>query len=104
MKQLATWTAFFVVDKWGRRKLMIFSETFLFLSLLAVGTFLHFKEGQNNEELEKFSWVLLLCFIVYIIAYSFGVGPLPWVIMGEIVAPEVKGNQEITRTVPTVIC
>jgi len=87
----ATLVAFFLVDKAGRRILMMFSEACLAITLGILGTFLYLKDELGYTSLENYSWFTLACLIVFIATYSFGVGPIPWVVIGEIVAPEAKG-------------
>ena len=47
---------------------------------------------QNNpEEAASISFLPLACMCLFIAAFSLGFGPIPWLMMSELFAPEVKG-------------
>jgi MFS family permease len=61
------------------------------LSLLTLGAYFLLKE-QLHRDVSAVSWLPLLCLVVYIGAYCLGIGPLPWVVMSEVLPPNVKGS------------
>jgi MFS family permease len=61
------------------------------VSLLALGTYFLLKE-QLQQDVGAISWLPLMCLIVYIGAYCLGIGPLPWIVMSEVLPPNVKGS------------
>jgi MFS family permease len=61
------------------------------LSLLTLGVYFLLKE-QLERDVSAISWLPLLCLVVYISAYCLGIGPLPWVVMSEVLPPNVKGS------------
>jgi hypothetical protein len=44
----------------------------------------------NPAEALKISFLPVASLSIYIMAFSIGFGPIPWVMMSEIFAPEVK--------------
>jgi hypothetical protein len=59
------------------------------LSLLALGLYFLLKE-QLQRDVSAIDWLPLLCLIVYISTYCVGIGPLPWVVMSEVLPANGK--------------
>merc|ERR1712196_236982 len=80
---MGTGVSVLLMDRAGRRSLLLVSLTGLTLSaaLLAVFFLNHKQPG----------WLALVSLICYIIAFSLGLGPIPWLIMGEIFPSHVRG-------------
>jgi len=77
-----------IVDRAGRRILLIWSELGMAVSLLALS--LHFTMQNNGVELLWAGPIPLVALNVYIVAFSVGFGPLPWLIMAELLSTEAK--------------
>jgi MFS family permease len=78
----------FIVDRVGRRILLIISGMGMAVSLLAmVFRFLTLNEG---IEIKHMGWLPLISINLYIVAFSIGFGPLPWFIMPELLSNEAK--------------
>lgn len=73
-----------------RRVLLLVSCSFGTLSLLALGLYFLLKE-QLQRDVSAIGWLPLVCLIVYISTYCLGIGPLPWVVMSEVLPPNAKG-------------
>lgn len=43
------------------------------------------------ELVEQLSWLPLVSFMIYVIAFSLGWGPIPWLFMGEALPAKVRG-------------
>ncbi|XP_057340466.1 facilitated trehalose transporter Tret1-like isoform X1 [Microplitis mediator] len=78
-----------VVDRLGRRILLIISGTGSALSLGAIGLFFYLKDAAKSD-VSGIGWLPLTSMIIYMSTYSVGLGPLPWTIMGEMFSPEIK--------------
>lgn len=94
--------AAFFVDKTGRRFLLLFSEAVMVLSLVALGIFFFLHSGispSNTVPLPGpnvpvspiLAWLPLTSLSIYILAYSIGLGPVGYLLMGEILPLKVKG-------------
>ncbi|KAK3853862.1 hypothetical protein Pcinc_039620 [Petrolisthes cinctipes] len=112
---LATLVANALIDKLGRKILIYISSGLMVVSLLSLGTFFHLKEqveaaardtaADNStvvavnsttvdtgaELVEQLSWLPLVSFMIYVIAFSLGWGPIPWLFMGEALPAKVRG-------------
>lgn len=86
---VAVFASTIVVDRLGRRILLLSSIICLFLTMFALGVYFYLQ--QINISVDSINWLPLLSLCVFNIMFSFGFGPLPWMMMGEIFAPEVKG-------------
>ncbi|CAJ1942549.1 unnamed protein product [Sphenostylis stenocarpa] len=90
---LATGIATWLVDKSGRRLLLIISSSVMTISLVIVSTAFYL-EGVVSEDSQLFSILGILSvvgLVVMVIGFSLGLGPIPWLIMSEILPVNIKG-------------
>lgn len=82
-----------LMDKAGRRLLLMVSSGGMGICLFLCGLSFYLKSHfSGTSQLETFFSVLALTsLLVYIIAFSLGIGPIPWIIMSEILPSNVKG-------------
>lgn len=78
-----------VVDKLGRRILLLASIVVMFLMTLLLGVY--FYCITYTTAFDDIKWFALIPLCVFLILFSLGFGPIPWMMMPEIFAPEVKG-------------
>ncbi|XP_050463966.1 facilitated trehalose transporter Tret1 isoform X2 [Cataglyphis hispanica] len=78
-----------VVDKLGRRILLLASIVVMFLMTLILG--IYFYCINHTTAFDNLKWFAIIPLCVFLIMFSFGFGPIPWMMMPEIFAPEVKG-------------
>jgi hypothetical protein len=111
---LATIFGSLVIDKLGRKILLLISGVGHVLSLGVMGIYYitHKSENKANmtttvastisstmssttTELPKSSselgWLPVVCLVVFVIAFSIGYGPIPWMIVGEITPSSALG-------------
>ena len=87
---VSTALAAVLIDRLGRRILLIASALIMIISLYGLG--LYFWIQKTHPDLAKtISFLPLSSLCLYIFAFSIGFGPIPWLMMSEIFAPEVKG-------------
>lgn len=91
LQVLATLVSAVIVDKAGRKVLLILSSSVMSLSLVAFGLYYQLKPNQPDDD-GYLSWLSLTSMIVYIIAFSIGVGPIPWVSMGELLPNRARAK------------
>jgi MFS family permease len=77
----ATLVALPLVDRWGRRPLLLASLAGMALGLALFGVTLTIAGGGA---------VSLVWLVVYIVAFELGIGPLFWVLIAEIFRPDAK--------------
>jgi sugar porter (SP) family MFS transporter len=77
-----TIVAMFIVDKWGRKKLMIFGSTGLAITYILLGSAFYF----------QMKGIAVLTLVVIAIAvYAMSLAPVTWVILSEIFPNRVRG-------------
>jgi len=73
-------------DRIGRRPLLIASCILMSLSIFSLGLGIYIQSDENSDDvLNRLKWVKLISFTVYICAFSFGLGPISWLLMAELV-------------------
>ncbi len=104
---IATGISVLVVEKFGRKILLILSGAFMAVSITALGVYFYFDAHVecddtnldtcdpddgiiSKEDLDSLGILPLISLIVYIIAFSIGFGPLPWMMNGEFFSTESK--------------
>lgn len=90
MQVIAVFVSTLVVDKLGRRLLLIVSISAMCITTLILGVYFHLKIHKFSIA-DDIGWLPLVAVCLYIILFSLGFGPIPWMMMGEIFAPQVKG-------------
>ena len=83
---LFTALAVVILDKLGRRPLLITGTIGCIVSLMALGVFFDSHSLQQNV-----SWMALVCLIVYIASFAVGLGPVFWLMISEIFPLRVRG-------------
>lgn len=99
-------TSIILVDKVGRKFLLISSSFVMASSLIALGIFFYLKnvvyKGEGDallNNLPQLKWLPFISLICYVIAYSVGMGPVPWLLTMELLNPVGKG---ITTSIVTM--
>ncbi|XP_076636017.1 facilitated trehalose transporter Tret1 [Colletes latitarsis] len=77
-----------IVDRAGRKPLLMISSGLMSFSLIALGYY--FKQKDGGSDVSSLGWLPLTSLIVFMIAFSVGVGPVPWMLMGELFSTETK--------------
>ncbi|XP_046738445.1 facilitated trehalose transporter Tret1-like [Diprion similis] len=88
VQTLMSCVAAIIVDRVGRRVLLISSSSILALCLFLLG--LYFK-----LDLSDMGWLPLVSLTTFMIAFALGYGPIPWMMMGELFPPETKGTASV---------
>lgn len=83
---VATVIGSFLVDRLGRRILLILSGAGHAISLIMFGFYNHQSEATRAD----ISWLALLSLIIFISSFSIGFGPIPWMMVPELSGPQVR--------------
>ncbi len=86
---LSTFFSGIVVDRLGRKILLFVSGVDITICLITLGYYFWLQE-HNISAASAIKWLPLISVIVYIIGYGMGFGPVPWVLLGELLGPEIK--------------
>lgn len=88
--QVATCTvSVLLVDRVGRKPLLILSALGVGLMNGTVGTFFFFQDYQKAN-VSSVDWIPMAALIVYIVCYAIGLSTVPYVIIGEMFPTNVK--------------
>lgn len=80
---LFTFVALFLVDRAGRRPLLILGLAVQFVALVTTGWFFHTGQGGT---------LLLSAILVFIAAFAMALGPIPWIVCSEIFPTRIRGR------------
>lgn len=89
---LSTILAIFLVDRLGRRPLLLFGTTGCMLTLLATGII--FLVGAKHLGL-----LLLVVILLYIVSFAIGLGPVYWLLASEVFPTRLRGTGSSISTV-----
>ncbi|XP_064471394.1 facilitated trehalose transporter Tret1-like [Ornithodoros turicata] len=80
-----------LTDRLGRKALMLISTLVSCVSLIVMGLFYHLKEIHGHSFVTSYGWLPLAALCLFMFGYSVGLGPLPWLLMGEMLPLRIKG-------------
>lgn len=88
----ATFVASLIVDKLGRKILLLGSAFFMAVSVALLGIYftLSNRELVDKDTVNTLSFLPVLSLCVFMVAFSLGFGPIPWMISAEVFPAEVK--------------
>lgn len=93
---IATFVATLLIDRLGRKALLYISSSVMVVSLSLLGTFFFYKN--TGMDMSQYSIVPLICLMGYVTAFSLGFGPIPWLMMGEILPGKIRGSAASVAT------
>lgn len=80
-----------VIDKAGRRILLIVSGIVMTLSLAVTGAYFYIL-NESNLDLDHLSWIPLTSLIIFMIGYSIGFATIPFILMGELLPAQYRNT------------
>lgn len=86
---LATYASTLLVDRAGRRILLLISDAIMALCLGSLGYYFYLRE--SGKDVSNIGLLPLLSVVVFIIVFSIGFGPIPWMMTGELFSSQIKG-------------
>ncbi|XP_044261142.1 facilitated trehalose transporter Tret1-like isoform X2 [Tribolium madens] len=86
---LSAYISLLVIEKANRKFYLMLSSVGMLLFLTALGMYFHLKS--LNVDIGHLSFIPIGSAVMFMISFSFGYGPIPWLLMGELFAPEIKG-------------
>jgi len=87
---VSTFIAAILIDKLGRKVLLYISAVSMILSLGVLGAYFFLKDA-TSVDVSFLGYLPLASFIVYVLGFSLGFGPIPWLMMGEILPAKIRG-------------
>ncbi|XP_074029120.1 trehalose transporter 1-like protein isoform X1 [Leptinotarsa decemlineata] len=86
---LASFGGPLMVDRKGRKFLLICSATGMIVSLSVLGSYFYLKD-ETDVSVKNISWLPILCLVIYTVTFNIGFGPLPYTITSEILPSNIK--------------
>lgn len=86
----STFVATALIDRLGRKILLYTSSVCMVITLASLGIFFYLKK--SGIDVDDFGWVPLASLVIYVIGFSLGFGPIPWLMMGEILPAKIRGS------------
>ncbi|CAB0012699.1 unnamed protein product [Nesidiocoris tenuis] len=80
----ASYLSSLIVDRSGRKLLLLISYFMMGTSLFILGAYTYYKP-------EGLSWVPIACLCTHVVTYALGAGPVPYVVISETLRPKIKG-------------
>lgn len=77
MQVVATFVASLVVDRLGRRVLLLISDSVMALCTLLLGIYF-FMQSKDETSVASLGWLPVVALCVFIVTFSLGFGPVPW--------------------------
>ncbi|KAF4532913.1 hypothetical protein B566_EDAN001517 [Ephemera danica] len=84
-----TYAATILVDKAGRRILLMLSSSVMALCLAVLGV--HFYLLETGVDVSNLGLIPLASVVLFIVMFSLGFGPIPWTMLGELFPGHIKG-------------
>lgn len=79
----------FFVDNTGRKGLLLVSAAGMMVCLIAMGVYFFFDE---QGAATTYGWLPITSLVGFILFYCVGFGPLPFTVLSEMFAPEIKSS------------
>lgn len=79
-----------LVDKFGRKLLFLISGVGMLISESLLGMYFYMMDNGNN--VDDIYWLPIFSLLLYIGLYNIGFGPLPWVILAEVLPNNIKNK------------
>lgn len=87
---VVTFVSTIVVDRLGRRPLLLLSDFFMAICTTLLGLYFFLKDGLKYD-VSSISWLPVLSVCTFIVMFSLGFGPIPWMFMSEIFPRQISG-------------
>ncbi|CAH1111080.1 unnamed protein product [Psylliodes chrysocephalus] len=78
-----------VVDKLGRRPLLLTSTMSCAIALFLLGFYFHLQQ-MESAVVDSLTWLPISCVLLYIIGYGFGLGPIPPTLSSELFPNDLR--------------
>lgn len=87
---VVTFVSTIVVDRLGRRPLLLLSDFFMAICTTLLGLYFFLKDGLHHD-VSSISWLPVLSVCTFLVMFSLGFGPIPWMFMSEIFPRQITG-------------
>lgn len=88
---VSTFLATLVIDRLGRKVLLYISSCVMVVTLVILSAYFFVKKN-TDISVEGYGWIPLASLVIYVLGFSLGFGPIPWLMMGEILPSKIRGS------------
>ncbi|XP_022231814.2 facilitated trehalose transporter Tret1-2 homolog [Drosophila obscura] len=85
----STLVAVAIIDKAGRRILLLISGVFMAITTCLMGVYFQMSES-NPDSVIGLGWLPIVSICIFIVFFSIGFGPVPWLVMAELFSEDIK--------------
>ena len=79
-----------LIERLGRRFLLVVSGFLIFVFMGILGAYFYIK-AHDEALAEQIGWLPLFALVMFLMSFSIGVGPIPYVMAFEMIPSKVKG-------------
>ncbi|CAH2058418.1 unnamed protein product, partial [Iphiclides podalirius] len=110
---LASCLSGLLIDTVGRLPLLIVSSVLMSMALAGFGSYAYYEEVHRNQRIQSVmfhqtagqnDWIPLLCVLVFTIAFSLGMSPISWLLIGELFPLEYRAFGSAMATAFSYLC
>lgn len=87
---VSTFLATAIIDRLGRKMLLYMSSVSMIITLLTLGAYFYVKD--SGIDVQDYGWLPLASLVIYVLGFSVGFGPIPWLMLGEILPSRIRGT------------
>ncbi|KAM3967504.1 trehalose transporter BmTRET1 [Aphomia sociella] len=93
---VSTFIATALIDRLGRKILLYISSTSMIITLITLGSYCYLKV--TGVDVSAYGWLPLACLVIYVLGFSIGFGPIPWLMLGEILPSKIRSTAAALAT------
>ncbi|XP_018576207.1 facilitated trehalose transporter Tret1-like isoform X2 [Anoplophora glabripennis] len=86
---VVSYISILIIEKANRKFYLMMSSSGMMLCLAGLGMFFHLKSLAVN--VDHLGFIPLGSTVLFMICFSIGYGPVPWMLISELFSPEIKG-------------
>merc|ERR1712196_217399 len=96
LQVILTGISCWLMERAGRRALLLFGSCSMSLSCLALAYY--YLAQDHADSMYTPSWLAIGGITLFIVGFSFALGPIPWLILAEIFPTEVRSSASSLAT------
>lgn len=86
----ANYVSSLLVDRAGRRCLLLVSDVAVAAATAMLGAYFYAKNVHGPDMVSHLGWLPLVCLSVFVVGISLGLYPVPYVLLAELFAPRIR--------------
>ncbi|CAH0405429.1 unnamed protein product [Chilo suppressalis] len=99
---ISTFIATVLIDRLGRKMLLYISCVSMIVTMVTLGAYCYLND--SGVDVKNLGWLPLACLVIYVLGFSVGFGPVPWLMLGEILPSKIRGVAAAMATTTNWTC